>query len=57
LGTALQIAGTEPATGYQTAIAPPVREDIGVHVTPPRQMSFSVSKSGGNDLITPFHNI
>jgi len=57
LGTALQIAGTDPLTGYyRDGYCSTGESDIGVHVIAATVTDefLAFSKSQGNDLITPF---
>ncbi len=57
LGTALQIAGTEPLTGYyRDGYCSTGESDIGVHVIAAMVTDdfLAFSKSQGNDLITSF---
>ena len=56
LGTALQIAGTEPVTGYyRDGFCSTGDSDIGVHVVAAfvTEEFLQFSKSQGNNLITP----
>jgi len=56
LGTALQIAGTDPLTGYyRDGYCYTGESDIGVHVIAATVTDefLAFSKSQGNDLITP----
>ena len=57
LGTALQIAGTDPLTGYyRDGYCSTGESDTGVHVIAATVTDefLAFSKSQGNDLITPF---
>ncbi len=57
LGTALQVAGTDPVTGfYRNGFCSTGDDDAGVHVIAAviTEEFLDYSKSMGNDLITPF---